>query len=191
MTRRVVTGHDADGRSIVVADGAIPRTVRMPLLPEMSTALAWSTSRGEPVPVDGADPTADVSSFVPRPGETRLVVITLPPASRARDIDVTAPGFVASQRAMSPGLAELFEPDHPGMHRTPTVDYAFVLSGEVWLELDDGVMTPLSAGDIVVQNATRHAWRNTTDAVSTIAFVLTSPADGAAPRNTELQEELR
>jgi len=46
------------------------------------------------------------------------------------------------------------------MHTTDSVDYVLVLDGEVWLELDDGELTRLRAGDTVIQNGTRHAWRN-------------------------------
>ena len=69
-----------------------------------------------------------------------------------------------------PGLAETFEPD--GMHCTATVDYGIVLDGELWLELDDGRAELLTQHDIVVQNGTRHAWRNKSNRPATIAFVL-------------------
>jgi hypothetical protein len=62
--------------------------------------------------------------------------------------------------ARLPGLADTFEPDGSQMHVTQTVDYAILLDGELWLELDDGETVHLSAGDIVVQEATRHGWRN-------------------------------
>ena len=52
------------------------------------------------------------------------------------------------------------EPDAPGMHTTDSIDFDYVISGEVWLELDDGEEVHLRAGDTVVQNGTRHAWRN-------------------------------
>lgn len=65
---------------------------------------------------------------------------------------------------------EPLEPD--GMHTTPTVDYGLVLQDEIVLELDDGQCTQLSAGDIVIQNGTRHAWRNRSDKPVTMAFVL-------------------
>ena len=59
-----------------------------------------------------------------------------------------------------PGLADSLEVDHPGMHTTDTIDFELVVSREVWLELDDGKEVHLRAGDTVVQNGTRHAWRN-------------------------------
>jgi quercetin dioxygenase-like cupin family protein len=52
------------------------------------------------------------------------------------------------------------EPDAPGMHTTDTIDFEVVLEGEIWLELDDGATMHLRPGDTVVQNGTRHAWRN-------------------------------
>jgi quercetin dioxygenase-like cupin family protein len=58
------------------------------------------------------------------------------------------------------------------MHTTDTVDYGIVLEGEVWLELDDGKQIHLQAHDVVVQNGTRHAWRNKTQTPVKMAFVL-------------------
>ena len=71
---------------------------------------------------------------------------------------------------MFPGFAELFEPD--GMHTTVTVDYGVVLDGDIVLDLGDGETAKLQAGDVVVQNGTRHAWRNPGDKPATIFFVL-------------------
>ena len=59
-----------------------------------------------------------------------------------------------------PGVAEYMEKDSPGMHTTDTIDLEYILSGEVWLELDDGKEVHLQAGDTVIQNGTRHAWYN-------------------------------
>ena len=63
------------------------------------------------------------------------------------------------------------ESDQDGMHRTPTVDLICVLSGEIWLELD-AEEVHLREGDCVVQNGTRHAWRNKGDRPCTMAVVL-------------------
>jgi hypothetical protein len=64
------------------------------------------------------------------------------------------------------------EPENPGMHTTPTIDYGFVLNVEIWLELDDGKTVHLKEHDVVVQNGARHAWRNKSDKPVTMAFVL-------------------
>ena len=131
------------------------------------------------LPFDGVDPTPAVSSFLPGPGETRFLVVTFPPDAvfGAANFDVEA--AVRENLAVSPGLAECFEPD--GMHATPTVDYAIVLDGEIWLELDEGRSTLLRQHDVVVQNGTRHAWRNKSDRSATLAFVLIgAPQHGTA-----------
>jgi quercetin dioxygenase-like cupin family protein len=58
------------------------------------------------------------------------------------------------------------------MHRTDTVDFLYVVSGEVVLELDDGAERLLRAGDCIIQNGTRHAWRNRSDEECVILVVL-------------------
>ena len=58
------------------------------------------------------------------------------------------------------------------MHSTDSLDYGIVIDGDIWLELDDGVRTLLTTGDIAVQCGTRHAWRNKSDRPATMAFVL-------------------
>ena len=67
----------------------------------------------------------------------------------------------------------------PGMHTTATIDFEVVLDGEIWLELDDGVEVHLRAGDTVVQNGTRHAWRNHGDTRRAA-----SPCSSSAPITT-------
>ena len=71
-----------------------------------------------------------------------------------------------------PGMAEHLETENPGMHTTDTVDYEVVISGEVVLELDDGAEVTLKPGDTVIQNGTRHAWRNRTEKPAVLVVVL-------------------
>lgn len=170
--RRVVTGHDRNGVSKIVSDGPIPRTYKMSSLPGAETSLAWATEPGQPPAHDGSDPTGDVSSYIPKAGATRFLVVTIAPddvyKSPAYDAELAA----KERPLLSPGFAQYFDPDQPGMHTTPTQDYGIVVVGEVRLEMTDGSVTTLQAGDIVVQNQTRHAWRNTSVNPTTVAFVL-------------------
>lgn len=138
MTRRIVTGHTADGRSAVVQDGPSPRSHAYVHIPGFASALLWATDAKTSVPYDGSDPTPGVTDFVPQPGETRLIRVVFPPDSVYFSPGFDGPAAAAEQLAASPGLAEKFEPDNPGMHTTDTVDYGVLLSGEVVLELDDG-----------------------------------------------------
>jgi quercetin dioxygenase-like cupin family protein len=67
---------------------------------------------------------------------------------------------LARLERLMPGAMAAMEPGAPGMHVTDSIDYVLVVSGEVTLELDDGEQAVLRAGDAVIQNGTRHAWRN-------------------------------
>ncbi|GAB7550177.1 cupin domain-containing protein [Cupriavidus sp. 8B] len=167
--RRVVTGSGGGG-SEVALDDTPPRSDVFRHIPGMVSRLVWATSAGSLLPFDGIDPTLAVGSIVPGAGETRFLVVTFPP-----DSVFSSPAFdpqAASQEnaKISPGLAELFEPD--GMHATPSIDYGIVLDGEIWLELDDGSVTHLRQHDLIVQNGTRHAWRNRSERAASVAFVL-------------------
>jgi hypothetical protein len=172
--RRVVTGHSDAGRAVVKADGTPPRTSVFQHIPGMVSRLVWATAAVPALPHDGADPTSAVTSIVPGPGESRLLVVTFPPDSVFASPDFDGAAAQRENLAVSPGLAERFEPD--GMHETPTVDYGIVLDGEVWLELDNGCAQRLVQHDVVVQNGTRHAWRNKSTRPATLAFVLIGAA---------------
>jgi hypothetical protein len=172
MTRRVVTGHDSSGRAVVISDGEPPRSVHRTHLRGFADVMVWTTPAEIDLSTASGDPTVTRTNWIPSPGETVALVVTFPPDAVFAD-----PGFdpVAAREehlAATPGLAELFEHDAPGMHTTPSVDYAAVLSGTLTLDLDDGRTTELNVGDVVVQNGVRHAWRNATSEQAVAFFVL-------------------
>lgn len=156
MIRRVVTGLDSSGTPRIVSDGHPPRAHEFAALQGFASALVWATD--PTVSPRAVDPTLEVESFVPGPGATRLMFTTLPPDAQRYSMEFDGAALAAEHLTFSPGLAHRFEPG--GMHRTPTVDYVIVIDGEVVLDLDNGESTRLTTGDVVVQNATRHAWRN-------------------------------
>ncbi|MGH3210447.1 MAG: cupin domain-containing protein [Trebonia sp.] len=102
--------------------------------------------------------------------EIRRVVTGLDASGRATVVS-DGPAARAERRIAFPGVAEQLEPDSPGMHTTNSVDYVIVLDGDLWLELDDGQLTRLGPGDTIVQNGTRHAWRNLSARPATVAVV--------------------
>lgn len=169
--RRVVTGADAHGRAVVVSDGPAPRSHDLLNVPGMSTSMLWATASGEPIRLDGSDPTPGVRRQLPEPGGTCFLIIRFPPDSVFADPSFDAAAAKAERRIAFPGVTELVEADNPGMHTTNSVDYLIVLDGELWLELDDGQLTRLGRGDTVVQNGTRHAWRNLSAEPATVAVV--------------------
>lgn len=168
--RRVVTGHGANGKSIVVHDGVPPRTKDLEHTPGFGLSIAWMTVAG--APPNDTDITPTAKSILPGPGESALHIVTFPPDTVMQSPSFNPMAAVQEHAREAPGLVDFFEPNNPGMHTTPTVDYAFVLEGEIWLELDDGELIQLGPHDVVVQNGTRHAWRNKSQRPTKMAFVL-------------------
>jgi len=173
--RRVVAAN-VDGVSQVVQDGPPPRSKEAAHTPGFSNTLLWRTAPGLTTGFDGTDPTVGASTFVPAPGGTSMLLLTLPPMSVFQDPSFDAQAAAAEHAAISPGIVELMEPDHPGMHTTPSVDYDVLLEGTLHLELTEGEVE-LHAGDVVVQHGTRHAWRNRSDGVARLLVVFV----GATP----------
>jgi mannose-6-phosphate isomerase-like protein (cupin superfamily) len=162
-TRRlVVTGQTRRGTSVVVSDQQV-EPVELTLLPGFEFHRLWESDAPPTLPTAGDLPSSLPLPYFPPPGGYRAVISTFPPATTelAEGVDVVA-GLEEVGRKL-PGMAEVMEPDVPGMHTTNTVDLNCVISGEVWLELDDGQEVHLKAGDVVVQNGTRHRWTNKTD----------------------------
>src|SRR5882757_2505711 len=137
--RRVVTGHDANGRAKVLIDEQV-QNVFSPR-PGAAYSVIWSTE-GHPISNDGdADPSRN----------------TIPTS-----IDN---GTVFRIVSYGPGVS-------PRNHRTDSVDYAVVMSGEIDMELDDGVVVKLKASDVLVQRGTIHNWVNKGTVPCVIAFTL-------------------
>jgi mannose-6-phosphate isomerase-like protein (cupin superfamily) len=177
--RRIVTGVDADGASTFIHDGPAPRSHDMVHTPTMASAVVWATDPSQPARADGSDPTPELTSVLPStPGSTVMLVVDLPPDAVMMSDEFDPAAAFGEQAEVSPGLLEHFEPDAPGFHTTPTVDYLIMLDGELYLELDNGRETLVKPGDVVIQNATRHAWRNRTDRPARFAVVFVAPAAG-------------
>ena len=153
--RRVVTGH-RNGKAVFASDEEVA-PLTMAMLPGAEFHRLWGGDGAPTFPDDGAPPAQP--QYFPPVGGYRFGVFTLPPAGDAGPaIDPTQ--GVAEVEAKLPGLLAYMESDDPGMHTTDTIDFEVVLSGEVELELDDGATKRMRAGDTIVQNGTRHRWRN-------------------------------
>ena len=148
IPRRVVTGHDANGVSVVVSDGAVPVHKVMPQ-DGVGFYEIWATD-AMPAPVSAVEPN--------EPTERSLRVPPEPNGTKIR-INEFFPGFINEMGNQSP------------VHRTESIDYGIVLEGEIWLVLDDSEVL-LKAGDVVVQRGTDHAWANRSDKVARVAFIL-------------------
>ncbi len=169
QVRRVVTGHDADGKAVFVGDELVD-PVTTALAPQSEFHQLWGFDRPPAFPDDGSQPAW--ASFFPPAGGFRFLFFCVPPDGTPVPEGVDVGAALAEYEAKLPGLLAHNEPDAPGMHKTATVDVEVVLSGEVWLELDDGAEVHLKPGDTVVQNGTRHAWRNHGTEVARLAAIL-------------------
>jgi mannose-6-phosphate isomerase-like protein (cupin superfamily) len=168
--RRVITGNDEHGKAVIVGDGVVePTTVT--LSPTVYHEL-WRADSAPALPDAGVN--GPKTSFFPPVGGYRFFLLTFPPGEGSTDlegVDIEA-GLRELQQKL-PGVLETNELEQPGMHTTDTVDMEIVISGEIILELDDGVETTLRAGDVNIQNGTRHRWHNrgTEPAVMAVAMV--------------------
>lgn len=145
-TRRVVTGHDQAGKSIILSDGEPPQFHERHGGPADFVEI-WNT-KGALAPIRSVEPS-----------ETN---------DRGADLGPGGPGTVIRVIDIRPISAG---GQRTAMHRTATIDYAIVLEGEIALILDDSEVV-LKAGEIVVQRGTDHAWANRSDAVARMAFIL-------------------
>ncbi len=192
-TRRIVTGHDAHGRAVFAADDSCDPLTFTIFDPFAFTKL-WSGDVVPSFPNDGTQPGGH--SFFPPPGGIRFFKMTVPPDSgRKFTPEQRLAGYTESE-SLVPGLATHMERNNPGLHTSDSIDFGYVIEGEIWLELDGGVQKRLSAGDTFVQSATRHAWRNKTNKPCTMLFVIVGvsrspqgislvkrPADQLAPQS--------
>jgi mannose-6-phosphate isomerase-like protein (cupin superfamily) len=167
--RRVVTTI-VNGKSVVQSDERL-QAYEFKSVPNYEHTLLWVNPTTPDIREEQRFDRYP-ESVVPGPGGTSLHFVTFPPSSVFTDPSFD--GEAARREALIRlrGLADHFETEDPAMHKTNTVDYAIVYEGEIWLELDDARTIHLKRGDVVVQNGTRHAWRNKGAKPVTMLFFL-------------------
>jgi hypothetical protein len=167
--RRIVTGN-ANGKAVVQSDEPL-LAYEFKTVPGYEHTLIWVNPATPDLSKEQSfDRYPD--SVVPGPGGTSLHFVTFPPSSVFADPSFDAEAAQEEALVRLRGLADHFEKEDPGMHKTNTVDYAVVYEGEIWLELDDARTIHLQRGDVVVQNGARHAWRNRGTTPVTMLFFL-------------------
>ncbi|MBN42187.1 MAG: cupin domain protein [Alphaproteobacteria bacterium] len=167
--RRVITGHNDEGKSIAITDETMTPEMGHVLTPEgqpnVRLSDIWLTGG---IPANNAGNADSVSNKVilePPAGGAVFRVVEIPPDSQ-RNYDTMKKYF----EKMGAG-ERLDGQNHPGMHKTQSVDYITVISGEVWLILDQEEIC-LRAGDTCVQRGTLHAWSNRTEVPCLLSAVL-------------------
>ncbi len=177
--RRVLTGHDAAGRSTFIADGPAPNVKEMSAMPGLVLTDLWET-RGAPASNAGQDDAASrpVHLEPPKNG-TILRIVEFPPDSAWRHGTDGKDGF----KSIGAGHAQDRQSADPMMHKTSTVDYAIVLKGEIYAVMDTGEKL-LRAGDILVQRGTNHSWSVRTSEPCIVAAVLVSAKPVASKKKS-------
>ena len=163
--RRVVTKIDSSGKAVVMLDGQVQLTsFRSPnpasemwVTPVSPPDFSWADDRGK----------TKVGLVPPKNGTIFRIVDFVPTTEKIDQMPIDTMMKVAGDNAPKRGEP----PKHSMMHRTRTVDYALIMSGEIDMMMDDSTVH-LKAGDVVVQQATNHAWINRSGAPCRVAFIL-------------------
>jgi mannose-6-phosphate isomerase-like protein (cupin superfamily) len=173
--RRIVTGHDAAGKAIIVSDAAPERTYMIGGPKGAKFHEVWNTQQSPALITSNlTEPEEDNLVLGPPKGGTRIRVIDFPPeGEEIRNLtkDEASKHFksMGGEDASKAGQ----DAAHPLMHRTETIDYGIVLEGELTLIVDRGETT-IKAGDIIIQRGTNHAWANRSGKNCRVAFILIS-----------------
>lgn len=151
--RRVLTGHDAQGRSTFIADGPAANVKEMASMPGLALTDLWETSDAPASNAGDADAAARPVRLEPPPRGTILRIVEFPPDAQWRNRADAREAFdsIGAGHAPDKGSSD------PMMHKTDTVDYIIVLKGEIHAVMETGEKL-LRAGDILVQRGTNHSW---------------------------------
>jgi len=170
--RRIVTGHDAQGKAIVSSDGPAPAVIVNPKRPGYFLTQVWATTESPAEVGNTDDPTRLPLALAPPKNGSVIRIIEFPPEHGSLskfDKESAEEAFAAiggkAHSTFRPGAL------HPMMHRTESIDYGIVLEGEIVLVLDDSEVT-VRVGEVVVQRGTNHAWSNRSSRPCKVAFIL-------------------
>lgn len=165
--RRIVTGENAQGKSILVSDGPAPNHTTDPGTP--FAQVIWVTGDAA---APGPDPAPAGHKFgFHSNGGSLLRVVDFPP-------DETYEPAQLARFLDNHGVRDKDNPRHFWFHKTQSLDYAIVLEGEIHALMDEGE-TLMRAGDILIQRATNHSWSNRSGKPCRMAFVLLDLEPGA------------
>ncbi|HVB80684.1 MAG TPA: cupin domain-containing protein [Candidatus Binataceae bacterium] len=170
--RRIVTGHDAKARSVIVSDAPSPHVMTLQGIPTFGVTEIWSTDAAPADNRKAQDPCRLPVQLAPPKRGTVVRVVEFPPDKAWVKSADREKAFASMGKSGAKALAhDASASRHPMMHRTQSIDYAIVLAGEIWALMDVGE-TKMKAGDILVQRGTNHAWSNRSRKPCLVAFVL-------------------
>lgn len=168
--RRLVTGHDEAGRSTIAEDGFSPHFMTLAGTDNFGVTDLWKT-HSTPADIDSPDdPCGQPITLAPPRNGTVFRVVEFPPdqdyvGKWKRDEAFGSLGESGTE-AVDHGSSR-----HEGMHKTESLDYAFVIEGEIWAVMDEREAL-MRAGDVLIQRGTNHAWSNRSNKPAIVGFVL-------------------
>ena len=172
--KRVVTGRNEAGKSVFKSVDVTSKVVEIDANPGLTFYELYMTEGVPRLTGLEPDPMLGGTKAFPGPGGTMFRLISYPPKRPEGWKPPAGVTFESGLKEMTekvPGMGDHFERDAPGFHTTDTIDYGIVVRGEMTLELDDGEKVHLRQGDCVVQNGTRHRWRNPLPEPCLMAFI--------------------
>ena len=154
--RRIITGHNENGKSIITLDGPPARTIGEDVggLFEL-----WNTDGNEVISSDVIDRADDEIILSPPSGGTKLRYFQINPLPEGVPEDMLQEIAADAFEKVGAAHHRVDTTKHPAMHKTDTVDYIILLKGDVTLILDEEEVD-LKPFDVVVQRGTNHAWVN-------------------------------
>ena len=172
--KRALTGRNEAGKSVFKSFDVTTTVVEIDSNPGLTFYEVYRTEGVPALTGLEPDPMLNGTKGFPGPGGTIFRLISYPPKRPEGYEPPPGVTFESGVKELSdklPGMGDHFEKGGGGMHTTDTIDYGVVVRGEMTLELDDGQKVHLRQGDCIVQNGTRHRWRNPLPEPCLMAFV--------------------
>jgi len=172
--KRALTGRNEAGKSVFKSTDVTSKVVDIDSNPGLTFYELYMTEGVPQLTGLELDPMLKGTIGFPGPGGTMFRLISYPPKRPEGYKPPPGVTFETGLKELSdklPGMGDVFDRSAPGMHTSDTIDYGVVVRGEMTLELDDGQKVHLRQGDCIVQNGTRHRWRNPLSEPCLMAFV--------------------
>lgn len=166
--RRIVTGHNAHGKAIIAQDEVSPFILSEASIPGLVVTDLWKTFSTPADNTGNTEPCSSAITLTPPKHGSVFRTVQFPPDASYKDHWNPEEHFAAMGSA---GTLDQQGDRKVAMHRTHSVDYAIVISGEIYALLDEDE-TLMRPGDVLIQRGTNHGWSNRSNAPALVAFVL-------------------
>jgi len=163
--KRFVTGHDSAGSSVILMEDI---DANLQVIPKSGIVrrVVWVSNESPADISRDADPVTGKEGIGPSPSGSIFQIVDFPPFVPGTMKDGHIQELVGDEARASSSA-----PTHPMVHRTRTLDYALVLSGEIDMLLSNSVIH-CKPGDVVVQQGTVHGWVNKGTTPCRVAFIM-------------------